>query len=544
MSKPIYFKEKLIKQYGYGRIYHQLVEDLKILEKGVIVYQPVQRVIKCGVLIHPADNLEAHAVGGFSLSFSSKDVCRFCHLVYSDLIDNIHDYGSKCHLKWTEEEYDTIAAAIEAKKAENMSLDVMDQCDSDGGSSSNEMQEEEICDGDTSDEDSSEENSLYDIDAENSYGINGMCPLNVLKSFHCTTGFPPDILHDVFEGVVSQDLLGIIRILSKSRWFSLENYNKSMHNLKYKSHESNDRPQDVPLDLKVKKLKGKACSIWLHLRNFPLIIRDFIIDRDDKVFQLGMLLHELVERLTAQEFREYEICVLEEKIIHYLDNRKELYEVYSNLLGAPKPKTHFLSHYPSAIRLYGPPMAYWTARYESRHRIAKNIAESAKNFKNISLTLSSRQQFRLASVFYHGLYSTSDLLVKSEPTSKNSVIEADDFEALHPLIKENDYLASKIEFKGQTYELGNLVILSVASPDEIKVGLIVSFLIKKDSVYVVHKQFAAVRNSLRYFHAFDEKPPLAITDIAELADFKPLVNHGTTKRLIFLLHHFVSFSYT
>ena len=86
---------------------------------------------------------------------------------------------------------------------------------------------------------------------------------------------------------------------------------------------------------------------------------------------------EHFQRIKASEFKEYEIVVLEDIIISYLDERKVLYEEYPELLGTPKPKTHFLSHYPMAIQLFGPPMAYWTARYESRHRIAKNTANSA-----------------------------------------------------------------------------------------------------------------------------------------------------------------------
>jgi hypothetical protein len=98
---------------------------------------------------------------------------------------------------------------------------------------------------------------------------------------------------------------------------------------------------------------------------------------------LSLQLHEIVERITANEFREHEICVLEEKIIEYLDCRKELFTMHPDLLGSAKPKTHHLTHYPEAIANFGPPMNYWTARYESRHRIAKSTAESAKNFKEI-----------------------------------------------------------------------------------------------------------------------------------------------------------------
>ena len=57
--------------------------------------------------------------------------------------------------------------------------------------------------------------------------------------------------------------------------------------------------------------------------------------------------------------------------------------MHADLLGTAKPKTHHLTHYPEAIANFGPPMNYWTARYESRHRIAKSSATSAKNFKEI-----------------------------------------------------------------------------------------------------------------------------------------------------------------
>ena len=70
------------------------------------------------------------------------------------------------------------------------------------------------------------------------FGIKHCCPLNDLEAFHATTGFPPDMLHDVLEGVASQDLLGIIRILSREGWFSIEQYNMKLKDLKCKYYES------------------------------------------------------------------------------------------------------------------------------------------------------------------------------------------------------------------------------------------------------------------------------------------------------------------
>ena len=312
----------------------------------------------------------AHGVGGFSQSFSSLDICRFCHIQYDDLKDNIHNYGHKHHEKWTKEEYDKAALIAERKKKDKN----VHRCYYDGDSSSEEFDSSDI-ESDATTSDNDEESA--------SYGVKHRCPLNSLQSFHCTSGFPPDILHDIFEGVVSQDMLGIIRILKSKGWFSIKDYNTNMKMLKYKSNEASDKPENIPESMKVKKMIGKAVSNWTHLRNFPLLIRKFVLDKDEPALVLGLQLHEIVERITANEFREFEICVLEEKIIEYLDSREKLFNDYPTLLGTPKPKTHNLSHYPEAIANFGPPMNYWTARYESRHRIGKSTAESAKNFKEI-----------------------------------------------------------------------------------------------------------------------------------------------------------------
>ena len=122
-------------------------------------------------------------------------------------------------------------------------------------------------------------------------------------------------MHDVFEGLVSQDLLGVLRILKSKKWLTIEEYNENLANFKFMCSESSDKPQAVPLNQNVKKLIGKAVSIWVHVRNFPFLIRKFVRDEEEPALILGLKLHELVERITATEFREYEISVLEEKVI-------------------------------------------------------------------------------------------------------------------------------------------------------------------------------------------------------------------------------------
>ena len=190
-------------------------------------------------------------------------------------------------------------------------------------------------------------------------------------------------------------------------------------------------------------------------------------------------------------------------------------------------------------------MSYWTVRYESRHRIAKNVADSAKNFRNISLTLSTRQQMRLCSVYYHGMFETSDLIVSSKATYKSSLQGNTELEeSILPFMENRDFLCSKVEFRSQQYESNQLVLLKVYNPDEVKVGLILSILVKEKSAYFITKQFVANRNSLRYFQAKSVDPVLALSDVTKLADFKPLVNQGTTTQIFFCLHHHAGFIYS
>ena len=134
--------------------------------------------------------------------------------------------------------------------------------------------------------------------------------------------FPPDVLHDVFEGVIPEDLLGIIRILSSKGWFTINQYNNALQNIKYLSYERGDKPCPVPTKSGVQKLKGKAVSNWVHLRNWPFVIRNFVDNVDDTVLHLGLILHDIVERICATDFFPYEISRLNEKIVEYLDLRE------------------------------------------------------------------------------------------------------------------------------------------------------------------------------------------------------------------------------
>ena len=194
------FKEKLLKTHKLKTIFKPLVDDLKKLEIGVEVRNPFTRRVKCGVLAYAADNLEASLVGGFSQNFSSRDICRICHVQYSQLEDEIHDVKGTLHGFWSVEEYDRICANEEmdiedtdptpaAEITEDTVFRDFQSVDVESDSSTFDSDDED------SDDEDSDDGAVVDT-----RGLKSVCPLNVLESFHCINGFPLDVMHDLFEG--------------------------------------------------------------------------------------------------------------------------------------------------------------------------------------------------------------------------------------------------------------------------------------------------------------------------------------------------------
>lgn len=54
---------------------------------------------------------------------------------------------------------------------------------------------------------------LQNDDIKENYGVKNTCvPSDHLSFFHPVTGFPPDFLHDLFEGVISVELAHCVKV--------------------------------------------------------------------------------------------------------------------------------------------------------------------------------------------------------------------------------------------------------------------------------------------------------------------------------------------
>lgn len=71
-------KAEDVNQYGYPKVLDPLLRDLKSLDDDGIHVQCLGTVVKGTVFAIIADNLGAHCVGGFVVSFSASHFCCFC----------------------------------------------------------------------------------------------------------------------------------------------------------------------------------------------------------------------------------------------------------------------------------------------------------------------------------------------------------------------------------------------------------------------------------------------------------------------------------
>ena len=143
-----------VRKYGYSAVLAPLLRDVHTLENDGVLIESIAQNVKGTVFCVSADNLAAHGLGGFVESFRTGHVCRFC-------------MGSVEQFQVTE---------VRERKFPQRTK------------ASHDLHVQTVQESDT---------------LSSHFGVKGGCALREsLNYFHTITGFPPDILHDLLEGIV------------------------------------------------------------------------------------------------------------------------------------------------------------------------------------------------------------------------------------------------------------------------------------------------------------------------------------------------------
>lgn len=153
--------------------------------------------VKSTVVFVAADNLSAHSLAGFLESFTINKFCRLCLASSSDVQQ--HKVISVCFVQ------------LRDKESHNKHVQEVRK----------------------------------DPGLSGIYGVKGACPSTEnLEHFHSVSGYPPDILHDILEGIVSAELSLCLTHLTGKRYFTLDMLNQTIGHFNYTFTDKTESTSD------------------------------------------------------------------------------------------------------------------------------------------------------------------------------------------------------------------------------------------------------------------------------------------------------------
>lgn len=475
-----------VKVYGYDKVLEPLLQDLKILEDHGVYVSLVGTFLKGTVQCVVADNLGAHSIAGFNANFSGDFFCRFCIAKRCDI--GFHCVASGAFsLRSKEVHADHVRAAIE--------------------------------------------NNAH------CFGVKQECVLTKdLSYFDVVSGFPPDVAHDIFEGIVPVELAYCLVSLISKKLFTLDDLNQAILSFPYKWSDKTNKPHVVPQSLFGRKtIGGNAHENWSLLRFLPFLIGHFVPEKEPAWLVL-MDLKDIVELVVAPVHNDESISYLESKIIEHRQRYQELFPD-ARLL----PKHHYLEHYPQMIRFFGPLVILWTMRFEAKHSFFKQIVKHTSCFKNIPLTLASKHQLMIAFHINSSSYGKSSLDVSNVSTVPLDVLKEEVAQAVRTKYPNTSevHLAKAALSNGIAYSKGMVVAYG-------SVGGLPEFAEIKHVCVISEKLFLIVQMLCgwytEHYRAFElsSSPAreLKLVAVTELSDSYPLADYMVgANRMVTLKRH-------
>ena len=325
-------------KYGLDIFLTPFVQDLKTLYcDGITVTVGSDiRTFHGGLLAFLADNLAAHAIGGFKegVGFALR-LCRTCMATQS-----------QSQMLFTEDKFQLRNPDMHFQQCQLLVGPLK------GHFSTN-------------------------------FGINRCSILEEIPGFSVSSCMPHDIMHDLFEGVVPYEMKQLIVHCVEQKFFSIQLLNDRLSHFDFISN----KPSLIDKDFAhtSSRFRQSASQMITLCFNLPLLVGDKVPEHDKKWLSFLLLLRicEIaLSPICTSDTIAYLRLLVEEKLTVF----KEIYPHCSIT-----PKFHYMIHYPTQIEKFGPLITSWTMRHESKLSFVKR-ASKRSNFKNVAKTVANRHQ--------------------------------------------------------------------------------------------------------------------------------------------------------
>lgn len=477
-----------VKKYGYGAVLEPLLKDIVKLEEEGLFVPALGKKIKGTIFSVVADNLGSHSIGGFVECFSASHVCRFCLAHTADF-----------------QQQEVRTGSFEPRTKEKHCAHVVE--------------------------------ALKNPSASHCFGVKKQCVLTEkLQYFHVLSGYPPDLLHDLFEGIVPHELALSLKVFIKKKYFSITELNEAIRKFPFKWCDKTNSPQQIPLNLSLQKsIGGNAHENWCMLRFLPFLI-GAKVPAKEPAWNLLMDLKDIVELLVSPCLTEETIAFLDSKISEHRQR-------FQNIFPAERllPKHHYLEHYPELIKAFGPPIALWTMRFEAKHRFFKRVVRQTNTFRNILQSLAVKHQLMLGYHFHGTDIFKPSLSVTSVTTVPLDVLKEDIKTAVLKKYPDETsvHLANAVSCYGTSFSVG--MVLPYGSTGELPDFVEIRLMIIKNNkpAFIVKCLNAWYIEHLRSFELETTEKTLVL-EYEELPDTYPLAAYRVgLKKMVTLKHHIV-----
>ncbi|XP_046405832.1 uncharacterized protein LOC124170865 isoform X1 [Ischnura elegans] len=388
--------------YGNKQAFQPLLDELLYLETNGIEISNVDEFkhvyFVLGLVL--GDNLGLNSVLGMVESFNANYFCRLCKLSKSQSEKQTTDLP---HMLRSQKEYDDDVKLNDCSKT----------------------------------------------------GVKEDCVWHYVQSFHITSNFFVDEMHDMREGICSYDMIHILRgiVDGPSKDLDLETLNIRLKLFDYGPIDSSNKPPLISRHSlkKGNKLAMTSSEMLCFVRLLGVIIGD-LVSENNPYWELYVVLRQIIEILVAKRVPKDIVGLLRVLI-------EEHHALYLRLTGDTlKPKHHLLTHYPLIFEESGPVGNLSCIRFEAKHRDSTRAASVNMSRRNISHTLAVKHQlsmcYRLAAnegILPKPLHGPCDML------EVNGLVEW--YHTLPASLRDRKVLSpSWIEYKGTKYKPGMVLV--------------------------------------------------------------------------------------
>ncbi len=470
-------KEKTVQKlvYNYEQILKPLIADLNVLRnEGIMVDLDDGRSVRLfGALATvSSDNLSAHALAGFKRAFNSGRMCRFCMVHY----DEREEFQSNSQIRWrTEQMHNEHVQAV-----------------------------------------------LYHDIHPSVYGVEHRCALADLPYFNVTSSFPPDIMHDILEGVIPVTLKHIIN--SFGRDLPIADINAESGSFCFGKNDLKNKPVLLPISLASANIVGSASEKLSLFRMLPFFIGYRVADINPH-WLLYLQLREIVDYILSPTFPVDKLSYLQSLIEEFIGTFISLFP------GKMTPKFHFLLHYPTLVKKFGPLKYLWCMRFEAKHQYFKKLASVGRNFKNIAKTLAYRHQLKQCWEFTSVDYLSDNVVCSGEvsfffsnltPQQQNLILRYYNLKQVSP--SEVVWKCNVLTLGGNTYKINDVAIVDFMHAEDVPLFFKIVQLLRFRETWFFLGKFLVCRAFNSHMHAYRVREEVEFTVLqpSELCDHQLL----------------------